>query len=538
MSEKRWLQSYPKGVEATLNLDIPKVTVIDFLEDSITQRPDHTALVFEEETYSYKQLGSIVRRIAGCLQKKGVRKGTRVALMMNNCPELVFSYYAVLLSGGIVVQINPMYRERELNYQLKDSEADFLIIENNILRALPGIDPNLKNIIIAGVSEHAEHDTLENFMKSGTDKIDPVTLSPEEDVAVLQYTGGTTGLSKGVKLSHYNLVSNVVQIDKFVGVNCNIGREKVLNVLPLFHVYGMTVSMNFCFYQQSTLYLVERFESKKILSIIHDEKITMFPGTPTIYVAVNTDEKVSEYDLSSVHTCLSGSSPLSAETKKEFESITGAKLADAYGLSEASPMTHSNPVEGLQKPGSMGIPIPGTDCKIVDIGDGITEMEVNEPGELIVKGPQVMLGYWGREAETELALRDGWLHTGDIAYMDEDGYCFIVSRKKDVIIASGYNIYPREIEEVLYEHPSIQEVVVCGVPESYRGETVKAYVVKKEGVEETSEEALKSFCRERLAKFKTPAIIEFREELPKTAVGKILRRKLIDEEVEKVNKVF
>lgn len=535
MLEKRWLLSYPHGVEATTQIDIPDLTLVDFLENSIKNRPNHTALVFKETSYSYKELGEVVRRIASSLQKRGVKKGTRVGLMMNNCPELVFSYYAVLFVGGVVVQNNPMYKERELDYQLKDSGAEMLIIENNILESLSLSGEELENIIVARVKEHPKYDTLQSYIENGSEEITPTSLNPKEDIAVLQYTGGTTGLSKGVKLSHYNLVSNVVQVDKFMGVHCQQGKEKVLNVLPLFHVYGMTVSMNYCFYLQSTLYLVERFESTKILSLIHQEKITMFPGTPTIYVAVNADEDISSYDLSSIHTCISGSSPLSVEVKNQFERITGAKLVDAYGLSEASPVTHSNPVNGIQKPGSMGLPISGTECKIVDINDGEKEMQVNEPGELIVKGPQVMLGYWNKEGETRDSLRDGWLYTGDIAYMDEEGYCFIVSRKKDVIIASGYNIYPREIEEVLFEHPGVQEVVVCGVPDSYRGETVKAFVVKKKRYEQTTVEELISFCKGKLAKFKAPSFLEFRDELPKTTVGKILRRKLIDEEMSKLN---
>ncbi|MRG87573.1 long-chain-fatty-acid--CoA ligase [Salinibacillus xinjiangensis] len=536
MVDKRWLLSYPEGVEATTHIEIPELTIVDFLENSIKERPNHPALVFENESYTYQELGSIVRKIANGLQKRGVKKGSSVGLMMNNCPELIFSYYAILFSGGIVVQNNPMYKERELSYHLQDSGAEFLIVEHNILETLPTIYEKVENIIVTRVDEHPDYDTVAGYIQNESDNLSPETLNPKEDIAVLQYTGGTTGVSKGVKLTHYNLVSNVVQVEKFMGVHCRKGEEKVLNVLPLFHVYGMTVSMNYCFYLQSTLYLVERFESTKILSIIHDENITMFPGTPTIYVAVNSDDNIARYDLSSIHTCISGSAPLSVEVKNQFESITGAKLVDAYGLSEASPVTHSNPVNGVQKPGSMGLPISGTDCRIVDIHDGETEMDVNQPGELIVKGPQVMQGYWNREEETHMSLRNGWLYTGDIAYMDEEGYCFIVSRKKDVIIASGYNIYPREIEEVLYEHPSVQEVVVCGVPDSYRGETVKAFVVKKDGQEATGDE-LKNFCREKLAKFKVPAYIEFRKELPKSTVGKILRRKLIEEEQEESNSV-
>lgn len=533
MAEKRWLSSYPEGVEATTDIKVPGITLVDVLEKVIIEKPNHIAIVFEGESYSYKEFGSVVKKIASSLQNRGVKKGTRIALMMNNCPDLIFSYYAVLYCGGIVVQNNPMYKERELTYQLEDSGAEFLLIESELLGSLSSVKEKVENIIVSRTKEHSEYETLHSLIQTGNKNIKPTPLDPKVDIAVLQYTGGTTGLSKGVKLSHYNLVSNVLQVDKFLGVKCKKGKEKILNVLPLFHVYGMTVSMNYSIYQQSTLYLVERFEARKILAIINDERITMFPGTPTIYVAVNADKNVSQYNLSSIHTCISGSSPLSIELKYKFEKITGAKLVDAYGLSEASPVTHSNPVNGTQKPGSMGLPIPGTDCKIVDLNDGVTEMGVNEPGEIIVKGPQIMLGYWNRKEETKMTLRDGWLYTGDIAYMDEDGYCFIVSRKKDVIIASGYNIYPREIEEILYEHNAVQEVVVCGIPDSYRGESVKAFIVKNEDDQLTTEEELMEHCRGKMAKFKVPSHIEFRSELPKSFVGKILRRKLIEEVVGK-----
>lgn len=346
---------------------------------------------------------------------------------------------------------------------------------------------------------------------------------------MLQYTGGTTGVSKGAKLTHYNLAANVIQTDEFVGLQTEKQKEKLLNVLPLFHVYGMTVSMNYCIYLQSTLYLVERFEPNSILELLHNEKITMLPGTPTIYVAVNSAKNIEQYDLSAIHTCLSGSAPLPTAVRDRFCELTGANLLDAYGLTEASPVTHCNPITGESKPGSIGIPIYGTDCKIVDLEEGLTECKPNEPGELIVKGAQVMEGYYKRDDETEEALRDGWLYTGDVAYMDEDGYCFIVSRKKDVIIASGYNIYPREIEEVLYEHPNVTEVVVCGIPDAYRGETVKAFIVKEDASKDTEEDFI-AYSKERLAKFKIPSQIEFREELPKSKVGKILRRVLIEEE--------
>jgi long-chain acyl-CoA synthetase len=466
----------------------------------------------------------------------GVTRGTRVALMMNNIPDLVFSYYATLSLGAIVVQNNPMYTARELLYQIEDAGAKVLIIEEKLYSELQEDLQNtgLKHVVLA-YSTGTFGDgipTVEELIQEHIPFYLQEEIDTAEEVAILQYTGGTTGVSKGVMLTHRNLVANVLQTQVFMGVNCQYGKEKILNVLPLFHVYGMTVAMNLSVVLGSTLYLMERFSAQQVLEMIDREKITMFPGTPTIYVGVNSDPKVGEYNLSSIHTCISGSAPLPVEVKKEFESRTGAKLVDAYGLSEASPVTHSNPVNGKRVPGSMGLPITGTDCKIVDMNDGETEVPFNTPGELLVKGPQVMKGYWGRLEETRQVLKDGWLYTGDIAYMDEEGYCFIVSRKKDVIIAGGYNIYPREIEEILFEYPGIKEVVVAGIPDSYRGETVKAYIVPETGIRITEEE-VKAFCQQRMAKYKVPSYIEFREKLPKTAVGKILRRALVEQEHEK-----
>ncbi|MBM7632815.1 long-chain-fatty-acid--CoA ligase [Geomicrobium sediminis] len=527
--ERRWFSSYPEGVERNVDVEIQETTVVDFLEDTIKASPDHRAIVFENESYTYKEFGQIVRRVASSLQDQGVKKGTRVALMMNNSPDYVFSYFAILYAGGVVVQNNPMYKERELGYQLTDSGSELLIIEKSLLDGLEGISDIVSKIIVARADDHPKYDTLKKLINLGSEDFEPVAIKPKEDLAVLQYTGGTTGVSKGAKLTHYNLAANVIQTDEFVGLQTEKQKEKLLNVLPLFHVYGMTVSMNYCIYLQSTLYLVERFEPNSILELLHNEKITMLPGTPTIYVAVNSAKNIEQYDLSAIHTCLSGSAPLPTAVRDRFCELTGANLLDAYGLTEASPVTHCNPITGESKPGSIGIPIYGTDCKIVDLEEGLTECKPNEPGELIVKGAQVMEGYYKRDDETEEALRDGWLYTGDVAYMDEDGYCFIVSRKKDVIIASGYNIYPREIEEVLYEHPNVTEVVVCGIPDAYRGETVKAFIVKKDASKDTEEDFI-AYSKERLAKFKIPSQIEFREELPKSKVGKILRRVLIEEE--------
>lgn len=490
----------------------------------------HSALVFEGMVYTYKEMADKIYRLAGGLSTLGVERGTRVALMMNNSPDLVFSYYAVLGLGAIVVQNNPMYTARELLYQLKDSGAEVLIIEEKLYESIHDEleEAELRYIVQARTTSSQAY-TIEGLMNDHKPLRMQRNAEWVEDIAILQYTGGTTGVSKGVMLTHRNLIANVLQVEAFMGVYCRYGKEKILNVLPLFHVYGMTVAMNLSVVLGSTLYLLERFSSRQVLEIINRESITMFPGTPTIYVAVNGDPDSGLYDLSSIHTCISGSAPLPAEVKRIFEERTGAKLVDAYGLSEASPVTHSNPVNGKRMTGSMGLPITGTDCQIVDMHDGESKMPANTPGELIVKGPQIMKGYWNRPEETAQVLKDSWLYTGDVAYMDEEGYCFIVSRKKDVIIAGGYNIYPREVEEVLFGHPDVKKVVVAGVPDEYRGETVKAYIVPETGRVPT-EKDIKAFCQDRLARYKVPTIIEFRDELPKTAVGKILRRVLIEQE--------
>lgn len=518
--KRPWLKAYPQGVPT--QLQVPEISVVDLLIDAARTHGEHAALCFEEVKYTYGELLERVERLAQGLAVKGVKKGTRVAIMMNNCPEMVVSYYAVLRLGAIVVQNNPMYTESELAFQLNDSGAEVLLIQSSLLPGVANIGAK------TSLRELLTTEDIRALIDRHERYAEKTAFNVKEDIAVLQYTGGTTGVSKGVMLTHYNLVANVLQTKAFLGVNCREGRERILNVLPLFHVYGMTVSLNFSVLLKSTLYLMERYSPQAFLSMIDKEKITVFPATPTIFVGNLSDPRLNEYDLTSVHLCISGSAPIPVEVKTKFEQLTGAAIVDAYGLSEASPVTHSNPVNGLNVPGSMGIPITGTDCMIVDMETGTREMPLNEPGELIVRGPQVMKGYWNRPDETEKALRNGWLYTGDVAYMNEQGYCFIVSRKKDVIIASGYNIYPREIEEVLFQHPAVEEVAVIGIPHAYRGETVKAVIVPKEGHQVQAEEIIE-FCRGRLAKYKIPTEVEFRDRLPKSAVGKILKRKLVEE---------
>jgi long-chain acyl-CoA synthetase len=358
---------------------------------------------------------------------------------------------------------------------------------------------------------------------------DPVPCAAQLDtLALLQYTGGTTGVAKGAMLTHRNILSNAVQVAAWAS-DMNWGEERILAVLPFFHVFGMTVALNLAVYTGCALIIVPRFDADEILKTIKKKKPTFFPAVPTIYIALMAHPKVDSFDLTSIRICNSGAAPMPVEVMRRFEEKTGSKILEGYGLSEASPATHSNPVEGVRKPGSVGIAFPDTDCRIVDAENGTEEMPAGQVGELIVRGPQVMKGYWKKEEETREALRDGWLHTGDLATMDSSGYVFIVDRKKDMVISGGYNIYPREVEEVLFEHPKVQDAAVIGVPHPQKGEVVKVFVVPKGG-ETLGRQEILDWCKEKLAAYKVPKEIELRDSLPKTTVGKVLRRELRDSE--------
>ncbi|MEK4425122.1 long-chain-fatty-acid--CoA ligase [Solibacillus sp. FSL K6-1523] len=528
----QWKKNYPPQVD--WEIDIPEKTMVDIFYEALGSSPSQIALIQNQHSITYEQFGKDVFKLANQLQKDGIKKGDRVGLMMNNSIEYVISFYAALIIGAIIVQNNTQYSKRELYYQLNNTATSTLIIDESLLSEFKDLhnETTVKKVYVHMADESVPY-SLGYILKHGIPSIERAILNPKEDVAVIQFTGGTTGVSKGVMLTHFNIFSNVVQTHRYLGINMQKNKEKLLNVLPLFHVYGMTVSMNYMIYLHSTMVIMRKFSSTETLDIIHNKRISMFPGTPTIYVGVNHHPEIKKYDLTSIHTCISGSSPLPIEVKNQFEQITGAKVVDAYGLSEASPVAHSNPVNGERKPGSIGQPIPNTNCKIVSIVDGVTECGLNETGELVIKGPQVMKGYWEMPEETTNVLRDGWLYTGDLAYMDEQGYFFLVSRKKDVIISGGFNIYPREVEEVVFNHPAVKEVIAIGIPHAYRGETVKIFVVLVEGKSSTEEEII-SYCHGKLAKYKLPTQVEFRDELPKTAVGKILRRTLVEEEQRKI----
>ncbi|GAA0355796.1 AMP-binding protein [Bacillus horti] len=549
-----WTEHYPD--EIATSLEYPEETLPFFLEEANKVKPNHTAIRFLGKSVSYRKLYEQALSLANALRSLGVTEGKRVALMLANCPQAVIGYFGVLLAGGVVVQTNPLYMERELEHQLKDSGAEVIIALDLVYPKLARVQAEtaIKDVIITGIKDFLPfpknvlypyvqkkqglyvnvqygeriHSFTELLKKHKPKRIE-ISSTPD-DLAALQYTGGTTGLPKGVMLTHRNLVVNAYQCSQWI-YKVNYGQERVLGVVPLFHVYGMTVVMNLGIMTAATMVLVPKFEAKDVLKTIQKEKPTLFPGAPTIYIGLLNESNIEKYDLSSIEACISGSAGLPVDVQKRFEQITGGKLVEGYGLTETSPVTHANLIWGNNVVGSIGLPWPDTEAIILSTEDG-EELPPREIGELAIKGPQVMQGYWNNEKETEKAFKNGWFMTGDLGYMDEKGYFYIVERKKEMIVASGYNIYPREIEEVLYEHEAVKECAVIGVTHEYRGETVKAYIVKKDGYE-VSEQELDQFCRQKLSVYKVPKIYEFRTELPKSIIGKILKRVLVEEGTEK-----
>ncbi|MDM5199208.1 long-chain fatty acid--CoA ligase [Fictibacillus enclensis] len=531
MSEvNTWKSHYPKTIQP--EIQIPEYTIPQLLEHTAEKYPDNIALSFFGHKSTYKELQNLVHRFASALQKEGLKEGDRVAVMLPNCPQYTIAYYGILAAGGIVTQVNPMLVERELLHIIEDSGAEMMIVYETLVDQVNKVEQlfSLKTVISVSFDHQPKLQDVPSFyqfLQKGDLPFQRIPVSPDE-TAVLQYTGGTTGRSKGAMLTHRNLVANVLQSYEFFKLTLEIGKEKYLTVIPLFHVFGMTSCMNMAVYTASESILLPRFDLEEVLETIKNEQPTVFPGVPTMYVAITNHPLAENYSIDSIKVCNSGSAPMPVELLQEFERKTGSAILEGYGLSEASPTTHCNPLFADRKAGSVGIGLPSTDYRVVDLGSGTKEVETGELGELIIKGPQVMKGYWNMPEETEHALRDGWLYTGDIAKIDEDGYVYIMDRKKDLIIASGYNVYPREVEEVLYEHPAVREAVVIGVPDPYRGEEVKAILVLKEGRGATEEEIF-HYCKQNLSAYKVPHLIEFRSELPKTNVGKILRRALRDE---------
>ncbi len=542
--EKIWLDNYDYFVPESIRY--PKIPLFDLLELTCVKYDENVATIFFDQQLTYGQLRDQVRRLATALRGMGIQKGDRVGVMLPNSPHFIISYYGVLEAGGVVVNISPLHVERELEYEFNDSGLETLIyldLFDERIQAVRGSSP-LKRLIATSITDYMENPVKPNVEKDSSTyylkeiiadaepEISEVEIDPENDLAALQYTGGTTGLPKGAMLTHRNLLANTMQCQMWAKEFTERGKDIYLGVIPFFHSYGQTVGMNTAIANAAAIVLIPQFEINMVLQAIQKYKPNFFPGVPTLYVAILSHPDALSYGVDRIRLCNSGSAPIPVEVIKQFSRISGGIFCEGYGLSEASPVTHSNPIMGMRKVGSIGIPFPDTEAKIVDVDTGKQEMGINEPGELIIRGPQVMKGYWEKPAETAETLRDGWLYTGDVGSMDEDGYFYIVDRKKDMIIAGGYNIYPREVDEVLYENPKVQEAVTVGIPDEYRGETVKVYIVLKPGMEATEEEII-AYCRERLAPYKAPRMVEFRSELPKTMVGKILRRSLRDEEIAK-----
>ncbi len=532
MSDRRWLRHYPPGISAELSY--PEIPVYRLLQDTAESYPELPALRFYDRRLTYAQLWDQARRAASTLMGLGVAKGDRVALMLPNCPQYVIAYYGAQRAGAVVVQINPLYTPRELAYILNNSGAETVVVADALYPVVQAALPQtaVKRVLVTylrgGATLGPEARSFEEALKNVSAEPPAVAIQPS-DVAVLQYTGGTTGVSKGAMLTNFNLVANVTQIRGFNPDPLKPGEGSILTVIPLFHVYGMTCCMNYSIAAGGELILLPRFDLQEVMTTIKATHPTYFPGVPTMYVAVNNFPNAEEYGVNSIKYLNSGSAPMPLEVLQTFEKRFGGTILEGYGLSEASPFTHGHPPGALRKPGSVGIPAPDTDCEVVDVETGTRVLPPGEPGEIRIRGPQVMQGYWQMPEETKVALRDGWLYTGDIGKQDEDGYFFIVDRKKDMIIASGYNVYPRDVEEVIYEHPAIKECCVAGVADAYRGETVKAYLVLQPGAAFDLDE-FTAYCKERLAAYKVPKLVEVRESLPKSAVGKILRRQLQAEE--------
>lgn len=559
MESKPWLDLYPEEIPATLEYSSEPVQ--EYLVHAAKEFPEKIAIHFMGKEITYKQLYEEALSVASYLQQSiGIQKDDRVAIMLPNTPQSVISYFGILMAGGIVVQTNPLYTERELEYQMKDSGSKAIItldilyprvtkvmpqthLQHIIVTAIKDYLPFPKNLvypfiqkkqygIVVKVKHEGNAHLLTEIIKTNSREVNRPEFNPDEDIALLQYTGGTTGFPKGVMLTHKNLIANTCMSEAWL-YKCKPGEESVLGILPFFHVYGMTTVMILSIKMACKMILLPKFDALTTLKTIHKQRPTLFPGAPTIYIGLLNHPDLKKYDLSSIDSCISGSAPLPVEIQQKFEEITGGKLVEGYGLSEASPVTHSNFLWDVPRvKGSIGVPYPDTDSLILSVETG-EPMPVGEIGEIVIKGPQIMKGYWNRPKETEEVLKDGWLYTGDLGYMNDKGYFYVVDRKKDMIIAGGFNIYPREIEEVLYEHPDVVEAVAAGVPDPYRGETVKAYLVLKEGSNVTAEE-MNQFARKYLAAYKAPRVYEFRKELPKTAIGKILRRTLVEEEKQKI----
>ena len=547
-----WLASYPENI--SWDAEIPEGPLFAILDDSVRRFPTNEAMDFLGRTWSYAELGAMVDRAAAGFRKLGVDKGVKVGLFLPNCPQFVVAYFGILKAGGTVVNYSPLYSEEELAYQIDDSETDIMVtlglaalypkmaallartrIRKLVVGQLQDVLPFPKNLLfpllkrseIAKVPDDDDHVPFRRLLDNDGGH-EPPEIDPREDIAVFQYTGGTTGVPKGAMLSHANLHANIHQALQW-NPTLEPGRERMMGVLPFFHVFAMTVVMNFTIAIGGAIVMRPRFELDPVLQDITKKKPTLFPGVPTMYTAIVNHPKPGSFDLTSIKTCMSGGAPLPVEIKRRFEELSGCKLVEGYGLTESAPIAASNPFEGVNKEGSVGMPVPGTTITIVDKEDPLKVLAQGEDGEICISGLQVMKGYWRREDATAEAIVEGRLRTGDVGHLDEDGYVFIIDRKKDLVLVSGFNVFPRNVEEAIYRHPAVEEVTVIGVPDDYTGEAVKAFVKLGEGAALEADELL-AFLRDKLGRHEAPKHIEFRGELPKTMIGKLSKKELVAEE--------
>ncbi len=545
--KKPWLTHYEAGVPEHVQYE--NICLPAFLKRSAETFPDKMALTFQGYQISFSKLDEMVDRFAACLTDFGVKQGDSVAILLPNLIPCVAAYYAILRIGAIAVMNNPLYSDRELAHQFNDSGSKVLITLDLLGNRMIDLRPKTKiqQIVYTSIGDYLPFPKNLLFPLVGKKKGLAADVKPAdslfkwkdriarhapnppqvaldfEAVAMYQYTGGTTGVSKGVMLTHGNLSKQTQHVSAWFPT---FGSDEImLGALPFFHVFGLSTAMNLAIFKGWGNILVPKPQPPQLLEAISKFKPTFAPLVPTMYIGMLEHPDISKTDLTSIKGCFSGSAPLPVEIISKFEKKTGAVIVEGFGMTESCPVTHINPFKGNRKVGSVGLPISDTQCRIVDLGDGATDVPVGETGELLVKGPQVMKGYWNRPDATAETITDGWLHTGDIAKMDEDGYFYIVDRKKDMIISGGFNVYPRDIEEVFFEHPKVMEATAIGIPHAKRGEAVKVFVVLKEGQTATAEELLK-YCQDKLAKYKWPTDIEFRKELPKTNVGKVLKKDL------------
>ena len=542
--KKPWFGSWPQDLSQ--NLEYPKVTLHEILEKTAKEHPEKVAVACSEREITYSELDSLSNQFAGVLAASGVKKDDRVAIFLPNIPQFLITYYGVLKAGAVLTAISPLHKEREVAYQLNDAEAETIIALDSLYPIVKAVwrKTKLKNAVVTNLEEYTSKNSagseiphaqnVYSFQELINQPAKPpnVDVKAGEDLAALQYTGGTTGTAKGAMLTHLNLVSNAVAFAAWIR---GTSADTFLAALPLFHIYGMTTSMNVPLSIAAKIVLLPRFDPAVALETIQRHRVTVFCGVPTMYSVLLTNPALGKFDLTSIRVCISGASPLPPQVQKEFMKITGGFLAEGYGLTEASPVTHCNPVDKTMdtvRVSSIGLPLPDTDARIVDVETGKKTLEPGETGELAIKGPQVMRGYWKRPEETSLVLRDGWLLTGDVARMDSDGYFYITDRKKDLIKYKDYSVYPREVEDVLYEHPAVKLCAVVGKPSPIVGEVPKAFIVLKDGAKATAEE-ITTFVKDKVAPYKVVREVEFRQRLPISVAGKVLRRMLQEEEKRK-----